>query len=90
VLDALDFDARMRSAHAIILGATALQEDTLAGSFAFEIATRGRQSGVPAYAVAAHNALSSFDARILDLQKIVLARNAPALSVAGELLARLA
>jgi hypothetical protein len=89
-LDAFDFDTRMRSGHAVILGAAALREDTLAGSFAFEIATRARQAGVPAYAVTPHNALNPFDARILDLQKIVLARSGSALSAAGELLARLA
>lgn len=89
VLDGFEFDTRMRSTHAVILGAAEFQEDTLAGSFAFEIATRARQAGVPAYAVTAHNALSRFDARILDLQKIVLARTPSELSAAGQLLARI-
>ena len=53
LLDALDFDARMRSARALIVCERRLHEDTLAGSIAFEIATRARQAGVPAYAVTA-------------------------------------
>ncbi len=52
-----------------------LHEQTLAGSVAFEIATRARQGGVPAYAVTGENLLDSFDARILDLQTIIEARD---------------
>jgi glycerate kinase len=71
LLDALDFDARMLAARAVILAAEPrLREQTLAGSVSFEIATRARQSGVPAYAVTAANELAGFDARILDLQMI--------------------
>ena len=60
---------------------------TLAGSVAFEIATRARQGGVPAYAVTAENALERFDARILDLQLILQARSRDALVAAGRELA---
>src|SRR6266550_9076720 len=59
-LDALHFDARLRSARAVIIGAERLEERALAGSVTFEIATRARQSGVPAYAVAGDNALGAF------------------------------
>jgi glycerate kinase len=83
LLDALDFDARMRAARAVILCERRLQEDTLAGSVAFEIATRARQSGVPAYAVTGENRLDSFDARILDLQAILEAHGARGLRAAG-------
>jgi glycerate kinase len=86
-LDALDFDARMRAARAVVVGAARLDEVTLLGSATFEIATRARQSGVPAYAVAGHNALSLFDARVLDLQIILEARDVRALRRAGEKLA---
>jgi glycerate 2-kinase len=89
LLDALDFDARMRRARAVILGEWLLQEGTLAGSVAFEVATRARQSGVPAYAVTGENRLDGFDARILDLQAIITARSARALAAAGRRLARL-
>jgi glycerate kinase len=89
LLDDLGFDARMRSARAVILAERRLQEDTLAGSAAFEIATRARQAGVPAYAVTAENRLDSFDARILDLQAILEAGSARSLRAAGRRLAGL-
>jgi glycerate 2-kinase len=87
LLDALDFDTRMRSARAVVLVQARLHEDTLAGSIAFEIATRARQSGVPAYAVTGENALDDFDARILDLQAIFEANSARSLEQAGRQLA---
>jgi hypothetical protein len=89
LLDAVDFDARMRRARAVIIAAERLQEGALAGSVTFEIATRARQGGVPAYAVSAENSLDAFDARILDLQLILQASTARALTAAGRKLARL-
>ena len=89
-LDDLGFDARMRSARAVVIAAARLHEQTLAGSVAFEIATRARQGGVPAYAIAAANTLGAFDARILDLQLILEARTREKLVAAGRELARLA
>jgi glycerate kinase len=89
LLDALDFDVRMRSARALIVCERRLHEDTLTGSIAFEIATRARQAGVPAYAVTADDRLDSFDARILDLQAIVEAKGARSLQGAGRKLAEL-
>jgi glycerate 2-kinase len=89
LLDALGFDARMRSSRALIVCERQLHEDTLAGSVAFEIATRARQAGVPAFAVTAHNRLDSFDARILDLQAIVEGRGERSLRNAGRKLAGL-
>ena len=87
LLQALDFDTRMRAARAVVVGTKRLDEHTLLGSATFEIATRARQAGVPAYAVTAENALSLFDARILDLQVILQARDTRALRRAGEKLA---
>jgi glycerate kinase len=87
LLGALDFDARMRAARAVVVGGERLDERTLLGSAVFEIATRARQAGVPAYAVTGENALSRFDARILDLQVILEARDTRALRRAGERLA---
>jgi glycerate kinase len=89
LLDALDFDARMRRARAVIIGDQRLEERTLAGSVTFEIATRARQGGVPAYALTAENALDEFDARILDLQVILEASGTRALVAAGRKLAGL-
>jgi glycerate kinase len=84
-----DFDARMRAARAVVMGAERLDERTLLGSTVFEIATRARQAGVPAYAVTAENDLGLFDARILDLQVVLRGHNTRALRRAGEKLAGL-
>jgi hypothetical protein len=89
------FDVRMRRARAVIVGAERLDRETLAtdrrsGSAVFEIATRARQAGVPAYAVTGANELDAFDARMLDLQVILEANGARGLSAAGRKLARLA
>jgi glycerate kinase len=89
LLGTLDFDARMRGARAVILAERRLHEDTLSGSVTFELATRARQAGVPAYAITAENALDAFDARILDLQAILEARSARKLAAAGRELAGL-
>jgi glycerate kinase len=89
LLDALGFDARMRRARAVVIGAERLEERTLAGSVAFEIATRARQSGVPAYAVTAEDELAAFDARILDLQVVLRASSQRALTLAGKKLAEI-
>lgn len=86
-LDALDFDARMRRARAVIVADSRLAESTLRGSATFEIATRARQAGVPAYAVTGENALDLLDARILDLQVILEAHDIRGLRNAGRKLA---
>jgi glycerate kinase len=90
MLDELGFDARMRSSRAVVVATAQLHERTLAGSAAFEIATRARQGGVPAYAITGESTLEPFDARILDLQLILRARSRRALVAAGLELARLA
>jgi hypothetical protein len=90
LLDALDFDTRMRSARAVVVACKRLEERALAGSFTFEIATRARQGGVPTYAVTTENALDAFDARMLDLQLILRAHTARGLAAAGRKLAELA
>jgi glycerate 2-kinase len=88
LLEGLDFDVRMRRARAVILGERQLEEGALRGSVAFEIATRARQAGVPAYAVTGSNALDLFDARILDLQVVLQASSRRALVAAGRKLAQ--
>jgi glycerate kinase len=87
LLQGLDFDARMRRARAVVLAERRLEESTLRGSATFEIATRARQGGVPAYAVSGENALTPFDARILDLQVILEAHTRRTLVTAGTKLA---
>lgn len=84
-----DFETRMRAARAVVIVEPRLDEQTLAGTVAFEIATRARQGGVPAYAVTREDCLDSFDARILDLQTILQARTHRSLLDAGRELAGL-
>jgi glycerate kinase len=70
VLQALDFDRRMRAAHAVVVGEGRLDQTTLQGKIAGEIAVRARQAGVPSHAIVGQNALDPFGVRILDLQVI--------------------
>jgi glycerate kinase len=89
VLEALDFDRRMRAARAVVVGEGRLDRQTLAGKIAGEIATRARQAGVPCHAVVGENALDRFDQRILDLQVILEATTPAELEAAGVQLAPL-
>ena len=84
----IDFDPRMRAARAVIIAVAELDEHTIAHTPAFEIASRARQGGVPAYAVAREDRIGSFDARLLDLQLVLQARSVPALVAAGRRLAQ--
>jgi glycerate kinase len=87
VLDALDTDARMRAARAVVVGEGRLDRTSLQGKVTGELATRARQAGVPCHAVVGEDALEPFDARILDLQEIVQAGTRDELERAGEALA---
>jgi glycerate kinase len=87
VLDALDFDRRMRDAHAVVTGEGRLDEQSLVGKAVSEVATRARQAGVPCHAVVGANALDRFGARILDLQSITEAGTVRQLTAAGRRLA---
>jgi glycerate kinase len=70
VLDALGFDARMRAARAVVTGEGRIDQQTLEGKAAGEVAVRCRQAGVPCHAIVGANALSPFEQRILDLQTV--------------------
>ncbi len=83
VLEQLDFDHRLRAARAVVVGEGRLDRTTLEGKVAAEIATRARQSGVPAHAIVGENAIDRFDARILDLQVILEAGSIAELTDAG-------
>jgi glycerate kinase len=87
VLDALDFDERMLASAAVVVGEGRFDVTSLEGKIAAEIATRARQRGVPAHAIVGSCALERFDARILDLQEIIVAGDESALERAGERLA---
>ncbi|MFZ1153946.1 MAG: hypothetical protein WAN93_03475 [Solirubrobacteraceae bacterium] len=88
-LDERDFNRRMHAARALVIARESLEDRTLAGSVAFEAATRARQTGVPAYAVTGRDELDPFEARIVDLQVILEASTSRALSAAGRKLAGL-
>jgi glycerate kinase len=88
VLGALDFDARMRAARAVVVGEGRMDATTLQGKVAGEIATRARQAGVPCHAIVGANAIDGFSARILDVQVILEAGTPEALAAAGEELGR--
>jgi glycerate kinase len=88
-LEEVNFGRRMLAARAIVIACERLDDRLLAGSIAFEAATRARQSGVPAYAITGQNSLDPFEARILDLQVILEASTTRALSAAGRRLAAL-
>jgi glycerate kinase len=89
VLDALDFDRRLREARAVVTGEGKLDRQSLAGKLVSEIATRARQSGVPCHAVVGTRDLDAFDARVLDLQTVLEAGTPAQLRAAGARLAEL-
>jgi glycerate kinase len=89
VLSALGFEERMLAARAVVVGEGRIDEQTLRGKIAGEIATRARQKGVPAHAVVGQNALDPFEQRILDLGAIIEAGTPAELEAAGTALAEL-
>jgi glycerate 2-kinase len=89
VLEAINFNERMRAARAVVVGEGKLDATTLEGKIAGEIATRARQAGVPCHAIVGTNAIDRFSARILDLQVIQEAGTQQQLQQAGEHLGRM-
>jgi glycerate kinase len=89
VLDALEFDPRMRAARAVVTGEGRIDQQSLAGKLVSEIATRSRQAGVPCYAVVGRRELDAFGARVLDLQAILEAGTVAELKTAGRQLAEI-
>jgi glycerate kinase len=87
VLDAVDFDTRMRAARAVLTGEGKIDQQSLAGKLVSEIATRARQSGVPCYAIVGRSELDPFGARILDLEAVVEAGTLPDIEAAARRLA---
>jgi glycerate kinase len=88
VLDALDFDRRMRASRAVVTGEGKLDEQTLEGKLVGEIGTRARQAGVPLHAIVGTDALDPFGKRMIDLQRVVEATTLEELEAAGERLGR--
>jgi glycerate 2-kinase len=74
VLDTLGFDSRMHDARAVVTGEGRLDEQTLQGKAVFEVATRCRQAGVPAYAVVGQDGLDEFGKRLLSIEVVAAGR----------------
>jgi glycerate 2-kinase len=89
VLDAVEFDRRMRDARAVITGEGRLDQQSLVGKLVSEIATRARQRGVPCDAVCGTRTLDAMGARMLDLEHILEATTLDELRRAGRELAEL-
>ncbi|MBV9604849.1 MAG: glycerate kinase [Solirubrobacterales bacterium] len=89
VLDAVDFDRRMRAARAVITGEGKLDQQSLAGKLVSEISTRARQAGVPCHAIVGTRELDAFGVRVLDLQAVLEASTAPQITAAARRLAKL-
>jgi glycerate 2-kinase len=89
ILDALEFDRRMRASRAVVTGEGKLDQQSLAGKAVSEVATRARQAGVPCFAVCGRRELDTFGARVLDLQAVLDAGTPADLEHAGRELARL-
>jgi glycerate 2-kinase len=87
VLDAVDFDHRMRTARAVVTGEGKLDEQSLAGKVVSEVSTRARQSGVPCHAIVGTRELDSFGVRVLDLQAVFEASTPEEIRAAGRRLA---
>ena len=84
--------ARLRRAHARRPRASSsarasIDEQTLQGKIAGEIATRARQAGVPCFAIVGTRELDAFGARMLDLQRVLEATDLEAIAAAAASLA---
>jgi glycerate 2-kinase len=88
VLDAVDFDRRMRAARAVVTGEGKLDQQSLAGKVVSEVSTRARQAGVPCHAIVGTRDLDSFGVRVLDLQAVLEAGTPRQLSAAARRLAK--
>jgi glycerate kinase len=87
VLDALGFDERMRAAAFVVTGEGRLDEQTLEGKAAGEVAVRCRQAGVACHAIVGQLAIDDFSIRVLALDGLLEAGDPEALASAGAELA---
>jgi glycerate kinase len=87
VLDALGFDRRMRAASFVVTGEGRMDEQTLEGKAAGEVAVRCRQAGVACHAVVGQAAIDDFSVRVLALDGLLEAGNPRELAKAGRELA---
>ena len=89
VLDALDFDERMRASRAVVTGEGKLDEQTLEGKLVGEIGTRARQAGRAAARDRRHRPRSTRSASASSTSSARSRRpNLEELEAAGEALGR--
>lgn len=88
VLDTIDFDRRLRRAHALVTGEGRLDEQTLAGKAIGEIAARCAQEGVELHAIVGSSALDAEQCASLGLASVREASDLSQLEAAGRALAR--
>jgi hypothetical protein len=79
----------LRDVRALVLADPELCNGRPPREATFELATRARQGGVPAYAVCAVREPDLFEARVLDLQVVLSARGLRSLESAAARLAKL-
>ena len=84
ILEALDFDERMRASRAVITGEGRLDQQTLQGKLVGEIGTRTRQAGVPLHAIVGSDGLDAFGKRMIDLQRVYEATTLEEIEAAAE------
>jgi glycerate kinase len=89
VLDRIGFDSLMRDSAFVVTGEGKLDRQTLQGKLVGEVATRSRQAGVRSYAVVGRRELELFEARILDLERVIEATTLEEIEAAGAELAEL-
>jgi glycerate kinase len=87
VLDALGFDERMRSSVFVVTGEGRIDEQTLQGKAAGEVAVRCRQAGIACHGIVGRDELDDFSLRILALDSLAEAGDPAALAAAGARLA---
>ena len=87
VLDVLGFDARMRRAAFVVTGEGTIDEQTLEGKAAGEVAVRCRQAGVACHAIVGRDRLDDFSVRVLALDSLSEAGDPSALADAARRLA---
>jgi len=88
VLDAVDFDRRMRAAREVVTGEGKRDQQSHAGKVVSEVSTRARQTGVPCHAIVGTRELDSFGVRVLDLQAVFEAGTPRQISAAARRLAK--
>lgn len=88
VLDALGFDARLRSAGAVVVGEGRIDGQSVMGKIVGEIAARAARAGVPLHAIVGRSRIDDQAAARIGLRSVTEATTLTGLERAGEQLAR--